>query len=86
MPPIKVIDNDSLLFFKRGDTVRVFVDDNVINGLNYRYYIAAYDSGNGITGPLENTPATKPQNGTNTVQAVPHAPVSIYSCKWLGTR
>ncbi|GMU96182.1 T9SS type A sorting domain-containing protein [Ignavibacterium album] len=79
LPPIKVIDNDSLLFFKRGDTVRVFVDDNVINGLNYRYYIAAYDSGNGITGPLENTPATKPQNGTNTVQAVPHAPVSYGS-------
>jgi len=79
LPPIKVIDNDSLSLFKTGDTVRVFVDDNVVNGLNYRYYIAAYDTGNGITGPLENTPASKPQIGTNTVQAVPHAPVSYGS-------
>jgi len=63
-------------FFKRGDTVRIFVDDNVINGLNYRYYIASYDTGNGITGPLENTPASNPQIGTNTVQVVPHAPIS----------
>lgn len=79
LPPIKVIDNDSLSFFKMGDTVRVFIDDNVINGLNYRYYIAAYDTGNGITGPLENTPVTKPKIGTNTVEAVPHAPVSYAS-------
>lgn len=77
LPPIKIIDNDSLSFFKRGDTVRIFVDDNVINGLNYRYYIAAYDTGNGITGPLENTPASKPQIGTNTIQVVPHAPISF---------
>jgi len=76
LPPIKIIDNDSLSFFKRGDTVRIFVDDNVINGLNYRYYIASYDTGNGITGPLENTPASNPQIGTNTVQVVPHAPIS----------
>lgn len=76
LPPIKIIDNDSLSFFKIGDTVRIFVDDNVINGLNYKYYIASYDTGNGITGPLENTPASNPQIGTNTVQVVPHAPIS----------
>lgn len=79
IPPLKVIDNDSLSFFKQGDSVRIFVDDNVVNGLNYRYYIAAYDTGNGITGPLENTAASNPQVGTNTVQVVPHAPKAIGS-------
>ena len=79
LPALKVIDNDSLNFFKSGDSVRVFVDDQVINGLNYRYYIAAYDTGNGITGPLENTAASNPQIGTNTVEVVPHAPPAVSS-------
>jgi len=73
LPQLYVVDTDSLTFFKRGDTVRVFVDDNVINGFNYRYYVAAYDTGNGITGPLENTPESNPKVGTNTVQVVPYA-------------
>jgi len=79
LPPLKVIDTDSLTYFKRGDTVRVFVDDNVINGLSYRYYIAAYDTGNGITGPLENTASSNPKVGSNTIQVVPHAPLSFTS-------
>jgi hypothetical protein len=76
LPPIKIIDTDSLKYFKRGDTVRVVVDNNVINGLSYIYYVAAYDSGNGITGPLENTASSKPMNGTNTVRAIPYSPKS----------
>jgi len=79
LPALKVIDNDSLKFFKKGDSVRVFLDDQVINGLNYRYYVAAYDTGNGITGPLENTAASNPQIGTNTVEVVPHAPPAVSS-------
>jgi hypothetical protein len=79
LPPVKIIDNDSLSVFHRGDTVRVFVDDRVTNGLRYRYYVAAYDTGNGITGPLENTPASIPAAGTNTVEVIPHAAVSVAS-------
>jgi hypothetical protein len=52
------------------------VDNNVINGLSYIYYVAAYDSGNGITGPLENTASSKPMNGKNTVRAIPYSPNS----------
>lgn len=77
LPPIKVIDNDSLKFFKPGDSVRIFVDDQVTNGLKYRYYVAAYDTGNGIIGPLENTAASNPGLGTNTIEVVPHAPAAI---------
>lgn len=76
LPPETIIPNDSLSYFKKNDTVRVFVDDNVTNGLKYRYYVAAYDTGHGITGPLENTAESKPANGTNTVEVVPHAAVS----------
>ena len=71
-----MIETDTLSYFKRGDTVHVYIDDQLINGLNYRYYIAAYDTGNGITGPLENTAASQPKTGSNTVAVVPHAPVA----------
>lgn len=77
LPPIKIIDNDSLNIFKKGDTVRVYVDDQVTNGLRYRYYVASYDTGNGITGPLENTAASIPKVGTNTVEVVPRADVAV---------
>lgn len=76
LPSIKIIDNDSLKYFKIGDTVHVFVDNSVTNGLKYRYYVAAYDTGHGITGPLENTAASTPQIGTNTVEVIPHADAS----------
>ena len=84
LPRIKIVGStdpifavkDPLTLFKAGDTVRVYTDEPVTNGLRYRYYIAAYDTGNGITGPLENTPASKPLQGTNTVDVVPHAPTA----------
>jgi hypothetical protein len=79
LPVARVVEADTLQIFKRGDSVRVFVDDGVTNGLRYRYYVAAYDSGNSIVGPLENTPASVPAQGTNTVDIVPHAPSSIGS-------
>ncbi|RJP62782.1 MAG: T9SS C-terminal target domain-containing protein [Ignavibacteriales bacterium] len=77
LPTLKVIVDEQLSVFKKGDTVRVYTDDQVINGQKYRYYIAAYDTGNGITGPLENTAASTPVVGSNTVQVVPHAAISI---------
>ncbi len=76
LPPYRVLDTDTLSYFKRGDTVHVYIDDQLINGLNYRYYVAAYDTGNAITGPLENTAASEPRTGSNTINVVPHAPVA----------
>ncbi len=70
------IDLTELQYFSPGDTVNVFVDRNVINGLAYRYYVASYDSGNGIIGPLENTAATDPAAMNNTVEVVPHGALS----------
>ena len=68
-----VTEEDGLHYFDVGDTVNVLVDRDIINGLAYQYYVAAYDSGNGIVGPLENTPATDPSQVNNTVLVVPHA-------------
>ncbi len=59
--------------FPVGDSVYAFTDRDIMNGLKYRYYVAAYDSGNGVVGPLENTPATNPAEVNNTVEVVPHA-------------
>ena len=76
-----VVDGDSLLGFdldgkklenfQTGDTVNVYVDRGVLNGVNYRYYIAAYDTGNGIIGPLENSAASKPEEFNNTISVRP---------------
>lgn len=60
-----------LNYFKDGDSVNVYVDRTVTNGVKYKYYIASYDSGNGIVGPLENTPSAKPNSGNNTVLVRP---------------
>ncbi len=65
-----------LKFFNVGDTLRTFVDDDVINGQRYRYYVAAFDSGNVIVGPLENTPVTAESQiplPNNTIEIMPHA-------------
>ena len=50
----QVVEVDTFKYFDVGDTINIFFDNDVINGVNYRYYVAAYDSGNGIIGPLEN--------------------------------
>ena len=65
-----------LAHFQNGDTVNVYVDRTVLNGVDYRYYIAAYDSGNGIVGPLENSAASKPEEFNNTVSVRPELAVS----------
>jgi hypothetical protein len=57
--------------FNEGDTVNVYVDRDVLNGVQYRYYIAAYDSGNRIIGPLENSAASRPNEFNNTVAVRP---------------
>ncbi len=77
LPPVQILSSDSLKYFKKGDSLRVFVDNTVTNGLKYRYYIAAYDTGHGITGPLENTASSTPAVGTNTVEVIPQGRLSI---------
>jgi len=75
LPNLHVVTQDDRLdLFSVGDTVRAFTDRDVTNGLEYRFYVAAYDSGNGIYGPLENTPANNPSLANNTVKVVPHIP------------
>ena len=62
--------------FAVGDTLRTYVDNEAVNGQRYRYYVAAYDSDNGITGPLENTPVAAADQlaaPNNTVEVVPQA-------------
>lgn len=71
-----VTEADGLTLYQPGDTVRRYIDRDVTNGLEYRFYIAAYDSGNGVYGPLENTPANNPALPNNTVQVVPHKPLT----------
>jgi hypothetical protein len=66
--------NGKLTHFKEGDTVNVYVDRDVVNGLAYWYYVASYDSGNGIIGPLENTAASDPSQINNAVVLTAYAP------------
>ena len=73
----EVVDVDSFSYFNVGDSINIFIDNNVTNGIRYRYYIAAYDSGNGILGPLENSASNDPSQMNNTVEVIPHAPVAV---------
>lgn len=73
------LGDNKLSYFNDGDTVNVFVDRTVLNGIDYRYYIAAYDTGNGIVGPLENSASSTPNDKNNTVIVKPEIPVSTES-------
>jgi len=56
------------------------VDTDVVNGLAYRYYVAAYNIGKVIPPPVENSPNSDPSIvGDNTVEVVPLASVSTVS-------
>jgi hypothetical protein len=70
------LGNHKLTYFEEGDTVNVYVDRTVLNGVEYRYYISAYDSGNGIIGPLENSASSKPNEFNNTVSVRPELPLA----------
>ncbi|MGD8780832.1 MAG: T9SS type A sorting domain-containing protein [Ignavibacteria bacterium] len=72
----EVKTEDDYQLFNVGDSVNVFIDNDVINGVNYRYYIAAYDSGNGIIGPLENSFSNNPSEVNNTVVVIPQTEVA----------
>ncbi len=53
-----------------------YVDENLINGLTYRYYIAAYNTGSENVPPVENSPATNPYiPDDNTVEVIPSSPL-----------
>ncbi|NOX19470.1 MAG: T9SS C-terminal target domain-containing protein [Chlorobi bacterium] len=65
-----------LTHFNDGDSVNVFVDRSVSNGIEYQYYVAAYDSGNGIIGPLENSAASNPDEFNNSVKVRPELPTA----------
>ncbi len=43
------------------------------------YYVASYDTGNGIIGPLENSAATNPEEFNNTVSLRPELPIATSS-------
>ena len=65
-----------LRHFAVGDTVRTYADPEAVNGQRYRYYVAAYDNDNVVTGPLENTPVTSADRlaeANNTVEVVAQA-------------
>jgi len=75
----KEVDIDTFAYFDVGDSINIFIDTDVINGMKYRYYIAAYDSGNGIVGPLENSYSNNPQEENNTVEIIPRTKVATKS-------
>ncbi len=55
----------------------VFNDENLINGLDYRYYIAAYNVGSETQPPVENPPVTDPAfPEDNTVEVTPRSPLA----------
>jgi len=60
---------DTFKYFQPGDSINIFIDNNVTNGVSYRYY----DSGNKIIGPLENGASNDPSEMNNTVQVIPHS-------------
>jgi len=84
-----VVNSDSLIgfdlgenklkHFNTGDTVNVYVDRSVLDGVNYKYYISAYDTGNAIIGPLENSAASKPEEFNNIVSVRPELPLETKS-------
>ncbi len=45
--------------------------------LNTDIMLHAYDSGNGIVGPLENSAASQPNEYNNTVSVRPELPVAV---------
>ena len=58
----------------------VFRDTDVYNGITYRYYIAAYNTGNSEIPPTENSPITDPSKpDDNTVEGIPQSPVATSS-------
>ncbi len=67
---------DTFKYFNVGDSINVFIDNNVTNGITYRYYVASYDSGNGIVGPLENSFSNNPDLMNNTIEIVPHTSIA----------
>jgi hypothetical protein len=79
VPLRRAVEVDSFQYFDVGDSINLFIDNDVINGMKYRYYIAAYDSGNGIIGPLENSPSNDPSQMNNTVEVIPHAGIASKS-------
>lgn len=58
----------------------VFRDADVFNGIKYRYYIAAYNTGDAAIPPVENSPITDPSEpDDNTVEGRPQSPVATTS-------
>jgi len=71
-------DGDTLFYgeFAAGDTTgrRFYIDDSVIDGLTYRYCVAAYSAGDDVT---EEPPVQSSRSsGTQIIDVTPHAPVA----------
>ncbi len=74
LDPITEVDSAT------GETLHVFVDDNVVNGMKYIYYVAAYSKDTSLPAPLANTPASDPNiPNDNTVLVIPSVGVAIGS-------
>ncbi|MFZ1290044.1 MAG: hypothetical protein WAR79_08135 [Melioribacteraceae bacterium] len=71
------LGNDTGMPETNDDGQYVFRDVDVYNGINYRYYIAAYNVGNTEIPPTENSPVTDPSvAGDNTVEGKAQSPVA----------
>lgn len=79
VPLREEVKADSFAYFEPGDSINIFIDNNVNNGMTYRYYIAAYDSGNKVIGPLENPASNDPSAKNNTVEVVPQTKPAVSS-------
>jgi len=71
------LGNDTGMPETNGDGKYVFRDVDVLNGINYRYYIAAYNTGTVEIPPTENSSLTDPSKpNDNTVEGKPQSPVA----------
>jgi hypothetical protein len=78
------LGNDTGMPEKNEDGKYVFRDIDVLNGINYRYYIAAYNIGTTEIPPAENSPVSDPSiPNDNTVEGKPQAAVATTSLEGI---
>lgn len=74
------LGNDTGLPETNDDGQYIFRDPDVLNGINYRYYIAAYNTGTDEIPPSENSPIADPSTpNDNTVAGKPQSAVATES-------
>lgn len=74
------LGNDTGMPETDNDGQYIFRDVDVFNGINYTYYVAAYNVGDANIPPSENSPFSDPSlEGDNTVAGKPQSPVATAS-------